>query len=306
MKESISLALIIGGLINICYILSNYSYHLEVFSSCGMDTVKVIQPNLSLLLSINQLILFAGTYGILSPYVKSLMSKLTKDELRRLFHYFTLSSGSFYHYDKKLSIRFYNKDLTLHRIFSDLAYITYNKNPTIIKIKNSYMTQLYSNKIMLEKFDDITHERKEVKKEFIRMIMSSNGWITCFLLNNKIYPKLGLGSTTSCRELKILDSLLLEFKMNFNIYLDPRYGDRGFLMSSSFSTLESFAEIGGFIEGVQIKKGVFKGMEKNNLLRAIIELKDYKFRNKEEALQSLKWAGMNDTLRIYLYRIMLG
>ncbi|MCX8169546.1 MAG: hypothetical protein N3D72_00475 [Candidatus Methanomethyliaceae archaeon] len=305
-RETTSLALIIGGLINVCYILSSYSHYLEVYSLCGIDDVKIIQPNLLSLLSINQVILFAGTYGILSPYIKSLLSKLTRDELKRLFHYFVLSCGSLYYYDKKLSIRFYSKDLTLHRIFSDLAYITYNKYPTTIKIRNSYVTQFYNKNIIIKKLDDVMNERKEMKKEFIRMLMSSDGWITCFLSSNRIYPKLGLGSTMPHKELERLSSLLSEFKINFNIYIDPRYGDRGFLASSSFSNLESFAEIGGFIEGVQIKKGVFEGIEKKTLLHAIIRLKDFKFRNKEEALQNLRWAGMDDNLKAYLYRIMLG
>ncbi|MEM2524808.1 MAG: hypothetical protein QXI49_01270 [Candidatus Methanomethylicaceae archaeon] len=306
LKEIVSLVLIIGGLINICYILSSYINFFEVYNQCGNDSIIPLQPNFLSILPFNYVIIFIGLYRISSPYVKYLFKKFSKEELKALFHHFINSSSSFYSCGGKYCIRFYNKDLVLHNIFSELAYVIYNKRPTTISIKNSYLTQLYSKRAMNEKFKDIMEESKDVKKEFIRLLMSSEGWITCFFLNNKIYPKIGLGSTISYEKLKIYNEVTSDFGMKFNIHLDSRYGNKGFLTSSSYNTLNNFIKIGGFVEGVTIKKGIFKGIEKNSLANTIIKLKDKKFENQEEVIDTIKLATMDDTLKIYLYRLMLG
>lgn len=305
-KEIVSLALIFGGLINTCFTLSSYINYFEVYNQCGIDNVMPLQSNFLSILPFNYLIIFVGLYGVSSPYVKYLLNKFSRDELKRLFCHFVNSSGLSYTYDGKCCIRFYNKDLVLHNIISELAYVIYNKRPTTISIKNSYLTQLYSKEVVNEKFKDITEESNNVKKEFIRMLMSSEGWITCFFLNNKIYPKIGLGSTIPHEKLEIYNELTSNFGIKFNIYLDPRYGNEGFLVSSSFNTLNNFIRIGNFIEGVIIKKGIFEGMEKKSLAHTIIRLKDKKFKDKEEALSTIKWVAMNEDLKMYLYRIMLG
>lgn len=305
-KEIASLALIFGGLINTCYMLNAYMDYFEVYNQCGIDNVIPFQPNFISTLPFNYLIILAGLYGISSPYVRYLLNKLSKGELKRLFYHFVSSSGLSYSYDGKYCIRFYNKDLVLHNIISELAYVVYNKRPTTISIKNSYLTQLYSKEAVNEKFEDIMEESGEVKKEFIRMLMSSEGWITCFFLNNKIYPRIGLGSTIPRERLEVYKELMSDFGMKFNIHLDPRYGNEGFLASSSFNTLNHFVKIGDFIEGVLIKKGAFEKMEKKSLLHAIIKLKDKKFEDREEALNAIKWIAMNEDLKMYLYRIMLG
>lgn len=305
-REVVSLALIISGLINLCQVLSSYINYFEVYNQCGIDNLIPLQPNFLSILPLNHVIIFAGLYGISSPYVKYLLKKFDKDDLKKLFHHFMCSSGSLYSQGGKYCIRFYNKDLTLHNLISELAYVIYDKRPTTISIKNSYLTQFYSKRALNEKFEDIMEESDDIKKEFIRMFMSCEGWITCFFLGNKLYPKIGLGSTLPAEKLKVYNELMSDFEMKFSIRLDPRYGNAGFLFSSSFNTLNNFIKIGGFIEGVIIKKGIFKGMEKKALAHSIVKLRDRKFEDKEEAMNAIKWAAMNEDLKMYLYRIMLG
>lgn len=307
-RTAVSLSLLVSGLMNICYILNTYISYYDHRMLCGVGGVIEVQQNLTLLLPLNYAVVLIGVGGVASPYVKSLISRLSLDDLKRLFFYFASACCSISTENGKYCIRFYGRDLAMHKVLSDLAYLACGKRPRTVKMKKTYATRIYG-KLTAEKalpLDSILNDTNIVKREFIRMIMSSDGWISLSFINNRIYPKLGLGSTLPSDKLRLYRYLLSDFDIKFSVHVDSRYRDRGFLVTSNFNALVKFKEIGGFVDGSCIKKGTFRGIEKNALLLSLIKLRGRSFNSKEEALNEVKWLSIDKDLREYLFRIMLG
>jgi hypothetical protein len=200
--------------------------------------------------------------------------------------------------------------MTLHKIFSDMIYLVYGKKPTTFITKNTYVTQLYGKNILMDMKNIKLDFNPKVKIEFVRTIMSGEGWISLSFINFssyiKIYPKLGFGSTIPYEKLSFYKNIMYEVGLNFKLVIDKRYENRGYLVTNNINDFKKFKEIGGFIEEVHIKKGLLKGIEKNSLLDFVINKNNIKLSSKEEALNLIKNSCVDSNLRAYLYRIMLG
>jgi hypothetical protein len=200
--------------------------------------------------------------------------------------------------------------MTLHKIFSDMIYLVYGKKPTTFITKNTYVTQLYSKNILMDMKNIKLDFNPKVKIEFVRTIMSGEGWISLSFINSssyiKIYPKLGFGSTIPYEKLSFYKNIMYEVGLNFKLVIDKRYENRGYLVTNNINDFKKFKEIGGFIEEVYIKKGLLKGIEKNSLLDFVINKNNIKLSSKEEVLNLIKNSCIDSNLRAYLYRIMLG
>lgn len=323
--SAVSTAFIIGASANIVYTL--FVVYGEPQGFCGPEGVVPLQSPLLAVMPINYIILLTGIGGAVGSYVGRLLREgFSITDLKRLFFAMVVSGGSVFSNDNKYCIRFYGKDLALHQIFADLAYVVYDVRPTTISAKGSHVTQLYSKEAVKEQKEfspELSIRRGEepslsflleggsrVKTEATRVLMSTSGWVACSFANTtcgiRAYPKMGMGSIIPYGLISNYLDLMSDVNLRFKVCLDRRYSERGYLVTSDLKTLENFSRLGGFLEGTYVKKGVFKGLEKNKLLLSLIEIHDINFDSKEKALRTIKEQSLNDELRIYLNRLMLG
>ena len=304
----INIFIIIGSIISIIYI--NYICYWKYF---GLDNIIIVKPILIHYLPINYILILISFYNISSSYVKKLLRKgFSIIDFKKLLFGIIDTSCSIYCKDNKYCIRLYSNDMTLHKIFSDMIYLVYGKKPMTFITKNTYVTQLYSKNILMDIKNIKLDFDSKLKIEFVRTIMSGEGWIAYSFVNSslgfKIYPKLGFGSTIPYEKLSFYKNIICETGINLNLKIDKRYEKRGYLVTNNINDFKKFKEIGGFIEGVHIKKGIFKGIEKNSLLNLTLKLakNNMNFSSKEEALNLIKNSCIDNDLKTYLYRIMLG
>ena len=122
------------------------------------------------------------------------------------------------------------------------------------------------------------------------------------------YPRIGLGAVNPVRLNEEYEELMDGAGVWMEFYNDKRYPETGYLATSKLEALNRFAEIGGFVEGSAVKRGVFAGINKNGLLAALIAEMGMQYQSKGEAVDRLK--GLADAtkrdVQIYLNRIMLG
>jgi len=305
-KVIISLFIIIGSIISILYI--NYVCYWKYFE---LNDLIIVRPVLIYYLPINYILILISLYGISSSYIKKLLKRgFSISDFKKLLFGIIDTSCSVYCKDNKYCIRLYSNDMTLHKIFSDMIYLVYGKKPTTFITKNTYVTQLYSKNILMDMKNIKLDFNPKVKIEFVRIIMSGEGWISLSFINSssyiKIYPKLGFGSTIPYEKLSFYKNIMYEVGLNFKLVIDKRYENRGYLVTNNINDFKKFKEIGGFIEEVHIKKGLLKGIEKNSLLDFVINKNNIKLSSKEEALNLIKNSCVDSNLRAYLYRIMLG
>lgn len=323
--ETVGAAFVIGASLNIVYtLLVSYG---EPQGLCGPEGVLVLNSPLLAIMPLNYILVLTGTLGLMSPYVKELLKKgFSTTDLKRIFLGMVVSGGSVHSSDHKYCIRFYGKDLALHRVFADLAYVIYEARHGTLSMRGSYVTQVYSKRAVKElrefspEFETrhggepsisfILEGKGEVKVESARVLMSTGGWISCSFINTasglKAYPKLGCGSLTSPKLLSDYFELMSDVGLSFKVYQDKRYEGKGYIATTDLMTLTNFKRLGGFLNGTQVKKGEFEGMERNTLLTALIQASSLKFPSREEAIKKIKELGYDDELKVYLNRLMLG
>ncbi|MBC7113474.1 MAG: hypothetical protein H5T34_05610 [Candidatus Methanomethyliales bacterium] len=325
--NTISGALVIGASANTIYTLFMIANYSESQGFCGPEGMLIVQSPLLALVPLNYIFIMAGMAGLVSPYVKDLIKRgFSRVDLKRLFMGMVVSGGSVYYGGNKYCIRFYGKDLLLHTIFADLAYVLYDKRPGTTDVRGSYVTQLYSKEAVRElreaspEFETrrggapslsfILEGGRDVKVEASRVLMSTSGWISCSFVNTtcgvRAYPKLGIGSVLPGSMLLDYSKLMAEVGLRFSVYQDKRYDGRGYLATSDLMMMKRFRNQGGFIEGTVVKRGEFAGMEKNSLLAATMRVASLKFFSREEAIEKIREFGTNDELKVYLNRLMLG
>lgn len=318
-------AFIIGASANILY--TSFACYSEPQGLCGPEGVLVLQSPLMAFMPINFLFILTGIAGLVSPYVKDLIKKgFHRGDLKRMFFGMVVSGGSLYSGGNKYCIRFYGKDLVLHRIFADLAHVIYDIRPGTVTMRGSYVTQLYSKEVARElrefspdfetrrggqpSLSFILEGREEVKLEAARVLMSTIGWISCTFVTTacglRAYPKLGIGSVMPSSMLSDCSKLMADVGLKFNIYQDKRYDGRGYLATSNLMVLKGFSDMGGFLNGTLVKRGEFAGMEKNLLLSSLMRATNLKFSSKSEAIKKIREYGCDDELKVYLNRLMLG
>ncbi len=304
----ISIFITIGSIISVIYI-----HYICFWKYIGLDNIIIVKPVLIHYLPINYILIFISFYNISSSYIKKLLKKgFSNIDFKKLLFGIIDTSCSIYCKDNKYCIRLYSNDMTLHKVFSDMIYLVYGKKPMTFTTKNTYVTQLYSKNILMDMKNIKLNFNPELKIEFVRTIMSGEGWIAFSFINSslgfKIYSKLGFGSTIPYEKLSFYKNIMYEIGLNFNLKIDKRYGDKGYLVTYNIDDFKRFMEIGGFIEDVHIKKGIFKGIEKNSLLNLTLYIakNNMKFSSKEEALNLIKNSCKDNNLKAYLYRIMLG
>ncbi len=328
--DTIGAILVLGA-----FVIIGYAVILTICDTSGLCSpdASSMRPPLAELTSAGYLLLSAGLGSYGRDYIKNLRG-LGRRDLKRLFLTMVVAGGTVFSGDGKYCVRFYGKDLVLHRIFAGLAYSIYNAYPATVSItsRGSYVTQLYNKAAVIELrehsqgFSQRGVERNEcpptigyvleggrgVRVEAGRLLMSTAGWITFSFTacqsGVRAHPRLGLGSVMpeplvdECREL--MSGISLQMDTNS----DSRYPGTGFLVTCDPEALTQFEGLGGFIEGTSVKKGAFAGMEKNGLLRSAISLQGRIYSCKEEAQQFLKCFGDEISLdtKLYMNRIMLG
>ncbi|MEM3882922.1 MAG: hypothetical protein QXO23_06020 [Candidatus Methanomethyliaceae archaeon] len=323
--NAISAAFIVSASINIVYTLI-VSYN-EPQGFCGPEGVLLIQSPLLMLMPLNYLFMLTGVTGLLSPYVRGLMKRgFSRLDLKRLFLGMVAAGGSVYSGGNKYCIRFYGKDLVLHTIFADLAYVIYNIRPGTTGARGSYVTQLYCKEAVRElrefspEFETrcggepslsfVLEGASDVKIEASRVLMSTSGWISCSFVNTtcglRAYPRLGVGAALPSNMLSDYSKLMSDVGLKFNIYQDKRYGCKGYLATPDLITIRGFFDLGGFLEGTKVKRGEFAGMEKNCLLASLIQAASLRFSSRGEAIKKIRELGYDDELKVYLNRLMLG
>ncbi|MCX8182169.1 MAG: hypothetical protein N3D12_03520 [Candidatus Methanomethyliaceae archaeon] len=323
--NAISVAFVLGASANIVYtLISSYG---ESQGICGPEGVLIFQSPLLAIMPLNFLLILTGIAGLASPYVKGLMKRgFSKSDLKRLFLGMVASGGSVYSEGGKYCIRFYGKDLVLHTIFADLAYVIYNTRPGTTGARGSYVTQLYSKEAVRElrefspEFETrlggepslsfILEGGADVKVEASRILMSTSGWISCSFVNTtcglRAYPKLGIGAVLPSNMLSDYSKLMCDVGLEFSIYQDKRYDGKGYLATSDLNTMRGFTDLGGFLEGTKVKRGEFAGIEKNLLLASLINATSFRFSTKVEAIKKIRELSYDDELKVYLNRLMLG
>lgn len=263
-------------------------------------------------------------------YVKSVTSRFSMRDLKRLFLGMVVTGGSIYHKKGKYCIRFYGKDLVLHNILKDLAYEIYNLSPRTVyyPTRGSYVTQLYCKEAVMD-IEELSPEinmrkngvptisyildgDRSIRQEALRLMMSVSGWIYPLVkrcnLGYKVTPKLGLGSSYPKKLIMELMTLSEAFSINFQYYSDSRYPGKGYLMTYETDSIWRFFKIGGFIEGCKIKKGRYEGKDKSAVLVGSLLL-SRKILNSPKSVEkeledAIKWS--NFELSALLNRIMLG
>jgi len=326
--KALSVMLIAVSAISIIYTTATIEPML--LDMCGEGNVQGTPLALSLM-SISYVVMLAG----LANYSKGYVGKIIENgasikDLKRLLLGAVVAGGSTYSSEGKYCVRFYGKDSALHEIFSELSYAVYNVRPRTVKIvsRSTYMTQLYS-KAAIDELREFSPEfnirnggvpsiqyilegNPQVRLEAARLTMSISGWVNCGFQATEAgvsaYPRIGLGAVNPVKLNEEYKELMDGAGVCMEFCNDKRYPETGYLATSNLEALNRFAEIGGFVEGSAVKRGVFAGINKNGLLAALIAEMGMPYQSKGEAVDRLK--GLADAtkrdVQIYLNRIMLG
>jgi len=218
---------------------------------------------------------FLLTDGHLNTKTKRVMLICTDNILQRYFltlikerYNFFPTSKSFMFKGKETSV--YSKEITEELLKLSPSYNTYPRNVSVEEyFKRSQPTLSFLN-----------NEKEELLKEFIRIAMSCEGCVFPEFARDILYVQLQF----ACSHPKLVE----EWQELFQ-----KMGIKSFILKSKVTwsrvkglgikelkSIKRFIEIGGFIEGVKItgKSKYFKGIEKNDLLKILFEMKINNFR----------------------------
>jgi len=234
---------------------------------------------------------------VVSLIIDDLKSKAGRHDLLCMLATMVLCKGLVY---GRYSIRFYSKQYALHEIFVWIVKRLTGKEsrPSYLRGKDYYVTQVYDKSLVKELLSlsptyskdpnsplrpTITYLNclnREMKTLAVRMLFSLNGTISPVLCQrgepHLVKPHLGVGYTSPVTLLEEYRSLLREFDINLKVKIDKRLKNRGFLDTYSWKSVEQFYRIGGFIDGVVILRGKYKGVEKNIMLKFLMNIKNHK------------------------------
>ncbi|MCD6409615.1 MAG: hypothetical protein J7L98_04690 [Candidatus Verstraetearchaeota archaeon] len=232
-------------------------------------------------------------------FVKKIKSHgATEEDLLKLLALMVLGKGTLYLSggSGRYAVRFYGKQYVLHELFCQLVREIngIRARPLYLAGRDTFITQVYSKKLvqmLLELSPTFSTRNDEPPYPTIRYLYSLNGELLrdavrlLFSVNGTVRPvfekvgrffylrpQLGLGYLSPVSLLEEYQQLLRNFEMNMTIALDSRYPGRGFLVSNSWYTLEKFVELGGFLDGVKVVKGDFKGLDKNSLAKLLLHM----------------------------------
>jgi hypothetical protein len=200
----------------------------------------------------------------------------------------------------KYCIRYYGKSLLLHDVLCALVRRIYHvtAEPAKWASRGSYVTQIYNRQIVEEllSFSSTYSTRKgrdnenhlypsaifladapyDVLSEAVRLGASANGGVRCTIepisnANSQYYvrPQFTFGYLSPKPLLDDYESVLGQAGIRMVQVMDKRFG-RGFLLGRSWEALEAFRSIGGFLDGVKVDRGRFKGLERNHVLQALL------------------------------------
>ena len=202
----------------------------------------------------------------------------------------TLSGGSV-HVDPssyKYCARYYGKDVVLHNIFCDLVKHAYGfkAKPAKWKTRGSFVTQIYRKELVqdLLSFSPsyatrnnagnhghgptaafLLDSRHKVVGEAVRLASSANGCVR-YTVERKhnpgdeyfIRPQFCFGYLSTPALLNDYKEVLKRVEIETFPVFDKRFEMRGFLTSRSWHTIETFAKMNGFVDGVKINFGNHK------------------------------------------------
>lgn len=270
-------------------------------------------------------ILLSGlaVFGVLSyaMVLKQMGWKLP--DFKKAVAVMTLSGGCV-HVDPssyKYCVRYYGKDLVLHNIFCDLVKHAYGfkTEPAKWKTRGSFVTQIYRKKLVqdLLSFSPSYATRNnagndghgptaaflfdssyKVVREAVRLASSANGCVR-YEVERKhhrgdqyfIRPQFCFGYLSTPALLNDYREVLKRVEIETFRVFDKRHEMRGFLVSKSWHTIETFAKMNGFVDGVKIHFGKHKGLERNHLLHALLSFhrnEKNRFETKEDAIENLQ------------------
>ena len=251
-------------------------------------------------------------------------------DLKKAIAVMTLSGGGVYVKPSsyKYCVRYYGKDLVLHDFFGDLVRHAYDfkVEPARCKMRGSYVTQIYRKELVqdLLSFSPSYTTRNnteqhngyaygntasptaaflldssyEVMREAVRLASSANGCVRYTVENQHnssghyfIRPQFCFGYLSGHPLLGDYRRILKKVGIETFPVPDRRYGMRGYLVGKSWRTVETFAKMGGFIDGVKIHHGNHRGLERNALLHALISFRrneENRFETKENAIETLQ------------------
>lgn len=326
--QALGITLIAASAVSIIY--TTLTIEPLLLDVCGEGNAQGTPLALTLM-PMSYIVMVAGLANYSKGYVAKLISNgASIKDLKRLLLGTVVAGGSAYSNEGKYCLRFYSKDAALHEIFSGLSYAVYHVRPRTTKIvsRSTYVTQLYSKAAVneLKEFSPELNTRnggvpsiqvileggRRVRVEAARLTMSISGWINCGFQSTGAgmiaYPRLGLGAVNPVSLNEEYEELMGSAGILMEFYNDRRYPGTGYLATSRLEGLCRFADIGSFIDGAMVKRGVFAGISKKGLLEAILKEKNFHHRSKCEAVECLK--GLADTakrdMQLYLNRIMLG
>ncbi|MHC1589400.1 MAG: hypothetical protein ACXQTQ_00365 [Candidatus Hecatellaceae archaeon] len=243
-------------------------------------------------------------------------------EFKRIVATMLLAGGTVYTETSshKYAVRYYGKDLVLHKIFVHLLDKIYGikAKPARWKTGNSYITQVYRRKLVEDLLTlsptyvcrnkngnggpqpsaaFLLDASPEVLREALRLAISSTGSIGYTVEAGRnggrfmVRPFFTFGHLSPLSLLSSYQQALAKVKLKTSIVFDRRFEGRGFLRSRSWEALKSLAEMGGFIPETKVSFGNYRGMERNLLLQALLDFHQHNgksFASIQEALKAVE------------------
>jgi len=89
------------------------------------------------------------------------------------------------------------------------------------------------------------------------------------------YPRLGLGAVNPVGLNEEYEELMGSAGILMEFYNDRRYPGTGYLATSRLEGLCRFADIGSFIDGAMVKRGVFARHQQEGLARSDLKREEF-------------------------------
>ncbi len=104
---------------------------------CGIEGSPVF--NLMSMMPLYFAMMIIGIGDSAKHYAKYFLTEgYSQKDLKRLFLGFVVAGGSVYRRDGKYCVRYYGKDTSMHRMFSDLAHHIYGSKPQTVDIESLF------------------------------------------------------------------------------------------------------------------------------------------------------------------------
>jgi len=301
--QSFGVMLFLGGIINIVFLAIHMHFQVQ-YNPFGEKPVS-FRAALSVL-PLDFVFIAVGSVLSSSSYLDGLRRRgLGILDFKKLLAMMTLSGGSVYADapSHKYCLRYYGKSLVLHNIFAKLLAYTYGVKASLFEARNTYMTQVYNKKVVEDLFclspsyttrqnhnrlqynggvavipsiGFLANASRPLSEEAVRLVASDNGSLYYSVQpRGKQYfvrPRLGLGYTMPESLLREYETLLRRIGIEMFPTYDRRFEKRGFLLTHSLNAVKAFAGLGGFIQGAKICRGRFRDVDKNILLKSLLDL----------------------------------